>query len=320
MKLRQIYQSIHHPEQYHGEILKPPFFEGWYFKVVTADRSRAFAFIPGISFSKTGKQDHAFVQILDGNTGKVHVKEVPVDAFYWAPDAFDLYLGENHFNDHQMQLDLILPEICVQGHLWFDTPTPWPKTFLSPGIMGPFGWLPFLECMHGILSFDHAIQGELRVDGETIDFSGGRGYIEKDWGKSFPSDWIWMQSNHFASPHTSFTFSLATIPFGLFHFTGVIAGLWKDGVLYPFTTYGGVSTEVKLREKDQAEIVLQQGKMRLWVHAERITSGSLKAPTLQGMNRRIMESLDAKIHLKLWIDDELAFDEMGERGGLEIVN
>ncbi|MCK7537696.1 MAG: tocopherol cyclase family protein [Marinilabiliales bacterium] len=32
---------------------------------------------------------------------------------------------------------------------------------------------------------------------KMADFSGGRGYIEKDWGHSFPSAYVWMQSNHF---------------------------------------------------------------------------------------------------------------------------
>ena len=73
MKLKRIYQSIHHPEQYHGEILTPPFFEGWYFKIVTADQSRAFALIQGISFSPDGSSDHAFIQVLEGNTGRVEV-------------------------------------------------------------------------------------------------------------------------------------------------------------------------------------------------------------------------------------------------------
>ncbi|WP_243392439.1 MULTISPECIES: tocopherol cyclase family protein [unclassified Mesotoga] len=30
-----------------------------------------------------------------------------------------------------------------------------------------------------------------------IDLTGGKGYIEKDWGRSLPDAWIWMQSNNF---------------------------------------------------------------------------------------------------------------------------
>ncbi|MEE4194959.1 MAG: tocopherol cyclase family protein [Anaerolineae bacterium] len=320
MKLKQTYDLIHHPDRYHGELMKPPFFEGWYFKVVSADRQHAYAFIPGISFSPENELNHAFIQVLDGNTGKVRVKEFPVDQFYWSPDQFDIYVGKNHFNMDTMELELDFGDFRINGMISFGRPIPWPQTFFSPGIMGPFGWLPFMQCMHGVLSFDHGLTGTLDVNGQAVSFDRGRGYIEKDWGKSFPSSWIWMQSNHFQSPNTSFTLSIATIPFGFFHFTGVIAGLWWKDALYPFCTYQGVKTEIRVREQHHTEIILRQGGYQLLVQAERKTSGSLHAPTTMGMDRRIMESLDATIHIQLWKDDELLLDEIGDRGGLEIVD
>ena len=42
---------------------KNVFFEGWYYKVVSADEKHAFAFIPGIAMDADGKQQ-AFVQVL----------------------------------------------------------------------------------------------------------------------------------------------------------------------------------------------------------------------------------------------------------------
>lgn len=68
---------------------------------------------------------------------------------------------------------------------------------LSPGVMGPFRFAPFMECYHGVLSLDHSVDGTLEVDGERISYEGGRGYTEKDWGRSFPSAWVWVQSNDF---------------------------------------------------------------------------------------------------------------------------
>ena len=51
--------------------------------------------------------------------------------------------------------------------------------------MGPFSYLPLMECYHGILSMDHNISGSIDYNDQTIDFNEGRGYIEKDYGKSF---------------------------------------------------------------------------------------------------------------------------------------
>ena len=30
----------------------------------------------------------------------------------------------------------------------------YPSSMISPGIMGPFFWLPFMECIHGLISKD----------------------------------------------------------------------------------------------------------------------------------------------------------------------
>jgi hypothetical protein len=51
--------------------------------------------------------------------------------------------------------------------------------------MGPYAFVPFMECYHGILSMDHKINGQLIIHDEIIDFTGGKGYMEKDWGQSF---------------------------------------------------------------------------------------------------------------------------------------
>jgi len=73
----------------------------------------------------------------------------------------------------------------VRGSLCFSCINPWPVTLLSPGVMGWYAWVPFMECYHGVVSLDHTIEGILHVDvdGTAVDFGGGRGYTEKDWGR-----------------------------------------------------------------------------------------------------------------------------------------
>ena len=54
--------------------------------------------------------------------------------------------------------------------------------------MGWYGYLPTMECFHGILSIDHKLKGALSIDDKKISFNNGRGYIEKDWGRNFPQN------------------------------------------------------------------------------------------------------------------------------------
>ncbi len=40
--------------------------------------------------------------------------------------------------------------------------------------MGPFSFIPFMQCYHGILSMDHDIEDSFEIDDEIVDFTKGR--------------------------------------------------------------------------------------------------------------------------------------------------
>ena len=63
-------RSTLHPAAYHGRGKKPPFFEGWYYKLVDATERHRYAVIPGIFVGDDAGRHHAFVQVLDGATGQ----------------------------------------------------------------------------------------------------------------------------------------------------------------------------------------------------------------------------------------------------------
>ena len=44
------------------------YFEGWYFKQVTADKKFTISFIPGVSYNKT--DSHCFIQCIISNSKK----------------------------------------------------------------------------------------------------------------------------------------------------------------------------------------------------------------------------------------------------------
>ena len=200
-------KALFNPEQYHGWGKNKKYFEGWYYKVVSKDERHAYAFIPGIAMDETGAQQ-AFVQVLDGKALQAEYHKYDADLFIPTPGQFDTQVGESRFR--RASIDLHLPS--AQGQLTFHDQVLWPSSWYSPGIMGPFSFVPFMQCYHGILSMNHSISGALQINGDTIDFEGGRGYMEKDWGRSFPSGYIWMQTNHFSTPGISIKASIAKIP------------------------------------------------------------------------------------------------------------
>ena len=88
--VRQFIHSTLHPDTYHGHGKKPPFFEGWYFKLVSADETRRYAIIPGVSLSGDA---HAFVQVLDGVTGQSAYHSYPLTDFWASEKDFEVRIG-----------------------------------------------------------------------------------------------------------------------------------------------------------------------------------------------------------------------------------
>ena len=186
--------------------------------------------------------------------------------------------------------------------------------------MGPFSFVPFMECYHGILSMDHLITGELLIKGKKVVFTSGRGYTEKDWGHSFPIGYVWMQSNHFSESKISFKCSVAKIPFKIFSFNGFIAGLWLKNKLIEFTTYNFSKVKrCKINDK-QVKIEIENPKHILKVLVYRSKTATLAAPIQGFMDAKIDESMTSKIEVKL-IErktNTIIFDDVGRNAGCEV--
>lgn len=309
-----------YPDGYHGNPEKSPFFEGWYFKLVDRTGNHRYAVIPGISLSQGGSGPHCFVQLLDGRTGETEYHTYPLEAFFADRYNLNVRIGPNTFTSHGLTLDLPKTTNHIRGNVAFSRLSPWPVKWYAPGIMGWYAWVPFMECYHGVLSFDHEITGILFINDRAVDFTGGRGYIEKDWGKSFPSAWVWMQSNHFSTTGTSFTASIAMIPWIGSSFRGFIIGLQHKGNLLRFATYTGAKTSSLNIYEDSVTWSVHNRFHRLEISAQRSTSGDLKGPSYHDMSRRVPETLNAAISVKISSisDDSIIFEDTGLHGGLEI--
>ena len=307
--------AFFNPEQFQGWGKKKNYFEGWYFKLISADKKNAFAFIPGIAMDAVGNQ-HAFIQVLDGKKQTSVYHKFSINDFTAKPKKFSVAIGNNNFSEQQLQLNL--PKII--GTLNFSGNVPWPKPWYSPGIMGPFAFVPFMECYHGIVSMNHTIQGSLNINGENIDFSNGRGYLEKDWGRSFPSAYFWMQSNHFSEAGISLKCSVAKIPWVGSSFVGFIAGVWLKDRLIRFTTYNQSKLRKSFANEKEVEIVLENKNYLLEILAHRDGSTQLASPINGFMNGRIEESMTSSITVMLTNkkNNKILLNDIGNNAGLEV--
>ena len=292
---------------YHGLGKSPPFFEGWYFKLVTADENQRWAIIPGVFLGDNG---HAFIQILDGNSGQAHYHRFESHEFWASKDTFEVRIGPNQFTPDKITLDVDDSLGKISGEVQFEGTIPWPVSLISPGIMGWYAWVPKMECYHGVLSLDHRLTGILQIDDAAIDFTGGRGYIEKDWGQSFPEAYIWLQGNHFDTLGTSLTASVAIIPWLGNAFRGFIIGFWHQGLLYRFATYNGAEIKHLSVSDEQVFWIVQNRNVRLEMMAARTEGGLLHEPTRSEMLQRVEETMTASLDVRLsYIQGKTIFHE-----------
>ena len=309
------FRALFNPDQFQGIGKQKRYFEGWYFKVVDREQMTAFAIIPGIAMDEEGHKQ-AFIQILDGKKQTAVYHKFDFESFGYSLDEFTILIGNNFFTADHIELDLP----GISGRLDFSSLVPWPKPWYSPGIMGPYAFVPFMECYHGIVSMDHSITGQLLVEGKSIDFDGGRGYTEKDWGRSFPSAYVWMQSNHFSLPGISMKASVARIPWIRNSFVGFIAGVWLHDRLIRFTTYNGSVLKKLQIDPLNVELVLENRNHRLTILAVREAATSLASPIHGMMEGRIEESMTSRLEIVLTDKKTgaILLNDTGFNTGLEV--
>lgn len=312
-------KKIFNPEIFQGKYKSNNYFEGWYYKLIDKSMNTVFAIIPGISYGQTQNDSHAFIQVIDGVNCSVNYFKYDISQFKFSQDNFEITIGDNIFNKNHIKLNLNDNNIVISGTLYFNNIVSFPKSLFNPGIMGPFSFIPFMECYHGIVNIHHDINGMLYVNDKSLDFTNGYGYIEKDWGHSFPNSWIWMQSNHFDKQEISLMFSIANIPWLGKHFIGFISFLRIKDKIYKFATYTNARIKKLHNENNNIDILIEDNNYSLRIVATQSNGGILKAPKNGLMNRDIIESITSTVNVKLYSkNDDLIFEGIGNNTGLEI--
>ncbi len=318
---------VNHPNAFQGSLKKKNYFEGWYNKIVSSDERSIFTFIPTIAINKKNGTSHCAIQFYDGIAGKAEYFKYQIKEFTNLSDLrYKIRIGKNIISENGMNLDIDKNNYSIHGSLRYSELVPWNKKKFQPGVMGILSYFPLLETYHGIVSMSHIVNGSLQINGTNIVFNNGKGYIEKDWGRSFPSSWIWIHSNHFTQPNLSFTFSIAKLPFLNLKINGFFCVIWNQNRYYKFTTYNRAKI-IKLEiDSHSVEVVIKDRKHLLIVKAIKGSSLDLKAPKLGVMEGHCIESMTSKIRIKLLKLNkktdkyDVIIQDYGRNAGLEIMD
>ncbi|HEY3386407.1 MAG TPA: tocopherol cyclase family protein [Saprospiraceae bacterium] len=311
--MRNLLHKLYHPEIFQGRLSKQKYFEGWYYKIVSADEQHALAIIPGIAIYDHSDR-HAFIQVINGVAQEASYHRFPLETFSASSDELNFSIGNNHFSKTRITLDL--PEL--KGEIGIHQTTPLETSIFNPGIMGWYSFVPTMECYHGIVSLHHSLDGSTEGSAGTINWNNGIGYIEKDWGVSFPKCWIWIHSNNFTSKEpASLMASVAHIPWKNKYFPGYIVVLLADGKQYRFATYNGAKMKCSVME-DKVSLEFQRRNFHLVINAFRGPTAALRSPISGQMTGKVNESLQARIEVTLFESEKQIWTSTGTSAGLEV--
>jgi hypothetical protein len=227
-------------------------------------------------------------------------------------------VGNSHFASDAISLDLKNDNHTISGQITYSKILKIPSGILMPGIMGWYSYVPTMECNHGVVSVTHDLRGSLTVNGNPRQFSNGKGYIEKDWGISFPESWLWLQCNNFRSHQASVMVSIAKIPWKRRFFIGFIAFISMNGKTTVMATYNGARVESLRRLDDiKTEIIIRKGDLSIKAVVTKKGANVLKAPVSGIMKNIIKESLDSEVYLEVLKSGKTLFSEAGKYAGYE---
>ncbi|WP_042275233.1 tocopherol cyclase family protein [Faecalimicrobium dakarense] len=313
-------KSLINPDLYHGIGKNNNFFEGWYFKIVDKNNLYKFAFIPGISFGQKKSENHSFIQIIDSSNNEYKYIKFNENAFKFNNKNFKIGIRSNIFSLDKISLNLKYKNKTIRGNLSFKNIIKWKSSLLNPGSMGFYNYLSFMECYSQVCVLNGDIIGNLQVNGELVDFTGGKVYIEKNWGKSFPKSWVWIQSNNFRNPTVSVTCSLATIPFPIRNFRGFLIGVTIGKEFYRFTTINNSKLTLKNIGQDiELTATNKNLKLTLNTYTNRDDFVLCMGPKNGNMIPLVKETLSAKVYMTLedTSDGRLIYKGVGHSCGVE---
>lgn len=308
---------IKNPEIFQGEknlSKKNNYFEGWYFK--NTNNENGISFIPGINIED--KKEKAFIQVITKNES--HYIDYDIEEFEFYHNPFKIKIGSNTFSKDGINIDINSGNVNISGKIEYSDNKNIKTTNLSPNIMGPFSYIPFMECNHAILSMQNKARGEIEINNKKLKFEDGIGYIEKDWGTSFPKDYIWCQGNNFENPNTSLLLAIADIPLKVINFRGFICVLKVENEEFKFTTYNNSKLIQYDLTNDPIEVAFKRKNYELKVKTYINSGQKLSAPVKGKMEKNIVESISSNMEIVLKKDDKIIFSDKSTSCGLEIVD
>ena len=312
---KRILPKVFHPEFFQSRKNHRKYFENWLFKLVSEDRNSVLVIIPVMEL---GSNQRCYVQFLNGITGETCVAYYDLSELITSKYEMDFSFGENSFSEKGINISVDQKGLKGSGNIRFSEFMKYPSKGLRRNLMEYFSFLPFQHIYYAIISMQHKINGSVSINGQTLNFDNGTGFIEKTWGKYYPESWLYVGCNTFTLPDTFFVMTASTINLVFTKMLSNIGYFYHKGELINVSFY----TKARFTKFDHQGKVLffeiTKEKHRIEISLIPRNKGKIKIPSATD-NRYVSESADSTLHLNYFVNNELILSTEGEHAEFDFV-
>lgn len=305
---------INKEEFFYGNLKKTDYFERWHIYLIDASKQYILSIIVGVLLQ--GKEKYAFIQISSDIPNMNHIIKYPMESFSYTNDS--VVIENNILSRDFIQLDLNEEHFHLKGKINFSQGKQLETKFWSPGLMGPFKLLPFLKSYHEVLSLTHTIMGEINFNNKEINFNEGKGALDKDWGKSFPNVWIWMQCNHFQNHDAAIMVGVARMPVYFNYYTAFAMPFYFNDKVETYANYTGAHIAKLYRYKGYIHLIITEKSKVIDLKIFGKEDIPLVASPMGNLIRDVYEYTGAKVEIKVTQGGRVVFEDIGEYAYLKI--
>ncbi|MFM8455296.1 MAG: tocopherol cyclase family protein, partial [Ignavibacteria bacterium] len=165
--------------------------------------------------------------------------------------------------------------------------------------MGYHYYVPTLPCYHSVLNSSHLVSGSIRHNESVYALDEDMGYMEKNWGTSFPENYFWIHAVDPYNPQISLLFSIAEIQWLGKRFIKHVGHLRIEGKHIDLRALKDISIADRIvsEKKRCVKIKSKELELDIWItYGNKVT---FKGPNQGHMSRDIFHHADAMIGISL---------------------
>jgi tocopherol cyclase len=278
------------PSSLRGDLRRSRFFEGWFQKVYSTQHQASFVIIYGYA-TQNSYDTCGFIQL--------HVPNAAPQIIYFPQHDISLdanqhivRMGDNVLTTEM--IDINTADITINLSLLNNKPI---QTFGNS--MGYSYYVPSLPCYHSVLNTSHRVSGRIRHKASEYTLNDEMGYLEKNWGTSFPEHYFWLHAVDPTDPSVSLLFSRADIRWLGQNFLKHVGHIRFDDKQIDLRQLKNFAVSSSIPSSNKRVMQITSKALELEIA---ITSGQkvlLKGPRDGTLSRDILHYADAMIDLHL---------------------